>query len=134
MLVGKELERLFHELIQNDQAQLSIGTSDITVRTFDRASKLSLTTPVYFGGSYIPKSVRLGMKKAPPFERNQTIRTTLSIDEENFRIFLSFIGATNLLNSQRFMALIEEFCHLADEWRIYLDEHDKNDLVYIHQS
>ena len=134
MLIGKELEHLFHQLIQNDQAQLSIGTSDIAVRTFDHASKLSLTTPIYFGGNYIPHNVRLGVKKAPPFEKSQTIRTTLSIDEEHFRIFFSFIGATDLLNSQKFTKLIEEFCHLAEEWRIYLDEHEKDDLIYIYQS
>lgn len=133
MLVEKELQRLFQDLITNEQAQIFLSGSDVTVQIFDNSTKISLTTPVYFGGNYIPNSVRLGIKKSPPFDKDQTIKTTLSVNEESFRVFLHYIGSTEILNNTKFAHLLENFCYLAEEWRIYLDEHDKNDLVYIYQ-
>ncbi|MEM1283633.1 MAG: hypothetical protein AAGG81_08780, partial [Chlamydiota bacterium] len=106
--------------------------SDVSVRVFDNSTKLSLTTPVYFGSNYIPKSVRSGVRKTPPFERTQTINTSLTIDEESYRVFLNYIGKTEILNNAKFTHLLEDFCYLAEEWRIYLDEEDKNDRIYVH--
>jgi len=131
MLVEKEVKRLYHELIQHEYAQVFLSGSDITVRAFDNHSKIFLTTPIYFGGNYIPKSVRQAIAKTPPFDKDQTIKTSITVDEENFRIFLNFIGAIEILNNKRFHQLLEDFCYLAEEWRIYLDEHDRNDLVYV---
>lgn len=132
MLVEEKLKKVFTDLMcEKGNMQVFLNEQDITVSVFDNSSKLVLTTPVYFGGGYIPKSVRVGVSKTPPFDKNQTIRTTLSIDEENFRVFLKFVGTTETLNSERFVHLMEDFCYLAEEWRIYLDEHDKKDLVYV---
>lgn len=132
MIAAKDIQKLFHDLVLLDHGQFFISEYEISVGIFDQTSKVSLSTPIYFGGNYIPKSVRVAITKTPPFEKNQTIKTSLTVDEENYRIFLSYIGATETLTTQKFQALIEDFHYLAEEWKIYLDEHDKNDLVYIH--
>lgn len=132
MLVEKELQKIYQDLISHDQTQIFLSGSDVTVRVFDNSTKISLTTPVYFGGNYIPPSVRSGITKSPPFEKTQTINTTLTVDEDSYRIFLHYIGTTEVLNNTKFAYLLENFCYLAEEWRIYLDEHDKNDLIYVY--
>lgn len=134
MLVEKEIQKMFQDLVANDQAQIFLSGSDVSVRIFDNSTKISLTTPVYFGGNYIPHSVRSGITKTPPFERNQTIKTSLAIDEDSFRVFLNYIGTTEILNNTKFIHLLEDFCYLAEEWRIYLDEQDKNDRIYIYNK
>lgn len=131
MLIEKALKKIFQDLVTQDNTQVFLSENDVTIRSFDHASKLILTTPVYFGGNYIPQSVRLGINKSPPFEKNQTIKIFFTIDEEHFRIFLNYRGMTDDMNNKKFVHLLEDFCFLANEWRIYLDEHDKNDLVHI---
>lgn len=131
MVVESELKKIFEDIKTHDQAQFFLCGSDITVRVFDGASKIAFVSPIYFGGNYIPKSVREGIKKTPPFEKLQLIKTYLSVDEPHFRIFLNYIGSTEELNQKRFQQLMEEFEHLSDEWRIYLDEQDKNDLIFV---
>lgn len=133
MVVKSELNKIYHELKTHDQAQYFLCDSDVTVRVFDNASKIGFLSPIYFGGNYIPKSVREGIKKSPPFEKLQAIKTYLTVDETNCRVFLHYIGTMEALNQNKLHGLIEEFEFLSAEWRIYLDEHDKNDLVYVRQ-
>lgn len=131
MLVEKEIQKIFQDLVANEQAQIFLSGSDVSVRVFDNSTKISLTTPVYFGGNYIPQSVRSGIVKTPPFERSQAIKTSLAVDEDSFRVFLNYIGTTEILNNAKFASLLEDFCYLAEEWRIYLDEQDRNDRIYV---
>lgn len=131
MLLEKEYQKLIHDLLTHERGQIFLSGSDISVTVFDHSSKMSLATPVYFGSDYIPKSVRSGVSKSPPFEKNQSIRTYLTIDEENHRIFLHYLGTIETLNSAKFTNLLDDFSYLAGEWRIYLDEHDKNDLIHV---
>ncbi len=130
MLVA-ELRKLFEDLKKNEQSVLFLSEYDINVQIFIDSGKLLLTTPVYFGSNYIPGSVRNGIKKTPPFTKDRIMRTSLKVDEKHFRIFLQYLGAVEVFNSEKFVHLIEDFHYLAEEWRIYLDEHDKNDLVHI---
>ena len=133
MVVASELNKIFQNIKTHEQGQFFLCGSDITVRVFDKASKIAFRSPIYFGGNYIPKSVREGIKKIPPFENLQLIRTSLSVDEQNFRVFLNYLGSIDELNQKKLHDLLEEFEYLSEEWRIYLDEHDKNDLIYVRQ-
>jgi hypothetical protein len=130
MVMQKELKKLFHQLVREDMAQIELGGSNITIRVLDHASTFSLTTPVYYGGNFIPKSVRRCLsQKGPIFREN--IKTNLTVNENNFEIFLNYLGSLDHLNGEKFKELLEEFSWLADEWRLYLDEHDRNDLVHV---
>jgi len=130
MIVEKELRKLLHQLIKEEIAQITLGGSEITVHVFDNSTKIFLSSSVYFGGNFIPSSVRKSLSQKPPFEKGH-LNTYLSVDEENFRISLNFVGGLEHLNKRMFVDLLEEFSWLADEWRLYLDEHDKNDLIHV---
>lgn len=131
MLVEKEIQKLYQQLLQDDVVHVNVGRSDITVRAFDHASKLSLSTPVYEGGNFIPKSVRASLSKSVPFAR-ENLKTYLSVDEPSYQVALNYLGRLENFHNDSFRELLEEFGGLADDWRLYLDEHDKNDLVHVH--
>lgn len=132
MTVAKEFKKVFQQLMQDSVAHIVVGGSDITIRIFDNATKFSLTTDVYFGGNFIPKSVRACIGKPAPFSRESTLKTFLSVDEPNFRIFLNYFGKLENVSNEAFRVILEEFSWLADEWRLFLDENDKTDLVHVH--
>lgn len=128
MIVEKDLKKLFQQLENDNIAQISLGGSDISIKVFDDASKISLATPVYYGGNFIPKSVRQGITQKSLFNR-ASIKTTLSIDENEYLVNLFYLGHLDQMNNQKFSQLLEEFTWLAHAWRAYLDENDKNDRI-----
>lgn len=130
MLAEKEIERLISELIAAEIVHVDLNGSFITMKAFDNRSKLFLSTPVYFGSNYIPKSVRQCLGARAPFDSDQ-IRTNLKVDEDAYEVSLQYIGRIETINKDNFIGLLEEYCWLANRWREYLDEHDRNDLVYI---
>lgn len=130
MLIEKQINRLLRELSSTEQAQIHLNGFAVTVNMIDHGSKLLLTTPVYFGGNYIPNSVRSSLRKKAPFDR-LGIQTFLEIDEENFSISLHYNGNAAPNGYSGIVELLEDFSWLAERWRDYLDEQDKNDLIYI---
>lgn len=132
MLLDSNLKKLLTELSLGDAAEINLGGGVITVKVLDRGEKLFLTTPVYFGGNYIPKSVRNCLKVRAPFDAPY-LHTSMRIDEDNFKIYLNYFGKVTL-SKQSIVDTLEEFSGLASKWRDYLDEHDKNDLVYVRQA
>ncbi len=130
MLLEKELLRIFKSLLQSDVAQIAVDGNDITVRVFDDNSMLAFCTQVYFGGNFIPKSVRDSLSRKAPFTRDH-VKSFFTVDEQNYLIYLNYIGKIDGLNNEAFSLLLEDFSWLADEWRFHLDEHDKNDLVHV---
>ncbi len=131
MLVTKELKKVFQQLLQEDVANINVGGSNITIRIFDKATQFSLSTEIYFGGNFIPKSVRNSTAtKQSPFVRSN-IKAFLTIDENAFKIYLGYMGRLDNMNNEAFRLLLEDFSWLADQWRIYLDKHDKNDLIHV---
>lgn len=134
MTIAKEFKKIFQQLMQDSVAHMVVGGSDITIRVFDNGAMFSLSTEVYFGGNFIPKSVRACITKQPPFMRNSSIKTFLTVDEKNFHIYLNYLGHLNSMSTDSMRVILEEFSWLADEWHLYLDENDKNDLIYIHSK
>lgn len=130
MIIEKELRKLFHQLIHDDVAEILLGGSHVTIRVFDQASKLSLSTSVYAGSNFIPVSVRKCLSEKAPFNPGP-MKTSFSVDEPNFTIHLNYLGQVKEFNNQKFKDLLEEFSWQADEWRIFLDEHGKNDLIHV---
>ncbi len=132
MLLEKNLKRLLSQLDHDDIVQIPYGEHELTLKVFDNASKVLLSTPVYFGGNFIPSSVRKCASQKHPFHGQPEIKTSLYIDESKFKITLSYLDDMNNLKSVNFSKIIEEFEFIADEWRVVLDENDKNDLVHVH--
>lgn len=130
MIVEKEFRKLVHQLVKQEIAQITLGNSEVTVHVLDNATKLFLSSTVYFGGNFIPKSVRNSLDSKPAFEKGH-ISSYLTVDEENFCVKLNYLGGLDHLNKRMFVDLLEEFSWLADEWRLHLDERDKNDLIHV---
>lgn len=130
MIVENDIKRLIEELKQGRTANVTFEGLDIAISVLDHSSKLFLATPVYFGGNYIPNSVRKCVGQRSPFDQSN-IHTYLTIDEGQFQISLNYLGQANQLNSHSFKGLLEDFSTLAQEWRLFLDEHDKNDLIHV---
>lgn len=130
MLLEKELKKLFHQINSREVVQITMDGFDITIRSLNDGSTLSLTTPVYSGGNYIPGSVRKSILHKAPFS-SALMHTSLTIDEENYQISLNCLDSADGLSTQKFIDLLEEFSYAANEWHLYLDDHDKNDLVYV---
>lgn len=130
MLVDKDLQKIVPKLEQESPVQLQVEGIDVLVRAFDGASKVSLNTSVYLGGNFIPQSVRRCLNEKAIFA-NDHIKTYFSIDEEHFTIYLNYLGTLQSLKSTQLKVLLEDFAFLADNWRLRLDEHDKQDLVHV---
>jgi hypothetical protein len=129
MLIEEDMQRLLDRLAKGDLIKVAIEGSDVIVRFIDD-SKVYLRASVYEGSNYIPSSVRQSLSYKMPLS-NPSIRTFLTIDEQNFQINLNYLGQLSYLSSFEMKELLEEFSWVAEKWRLYLDEHDKNDLVYV---
>lgn len=130
MLIQRDVRKLFQELVHSKIAQIEMGGSNVTIHFFGDESKYSLKTTVYYGGNFIPKSVRNSLKHKAPIHHIQ-LKTFLSVDEKAFKIHLNCIGTLENVNPGNFLELLEEFCWTADEWRLILDEQDRNDLIHV---
>lgn len=130
MIEEKQLKQIFRELVDHEWVQLTLEGTPVTIKIFDNASKLMLAAPVYIGTNYIPKSVRKSISEPAPFDHHH-IRTFMHIIEEEYQIILHYLGRVEDLDQQNFHFLLEEFCKLAEEWRLFLDNLDKNDRVYV---
>lgn len=104
---------------------------NITARLVDNDSKLILTTSVYKGDNYIPPSVKQCVShRIPPFSLSP-LPTFLTVDESHFQVNLNYLGRKDSLSRHQLKEIIEEFGGMAEKWRLYLDENDKNDLIYV---
>lgn len=131
MIVKDKLKRLYEELAKSEVSHIELAGSVITVRIYDRFSKLTLSAQVYHGNNFIPKSVRDCISNVAPFT-SEEIKTYTTLDEGHSEIFLNYIGTMDSMSRQQFVSVLEEFGYLADKWRWYLDDHDKKDLIYVH--
>lgn len=130
MLVEKDIQQILSQLAGGDSIKVPVDGSDIMIRIIDDASKLSLTTLIFDGGNFIPNSVRLCLSRKSPFF-HPSILTFLTVDEQQFQVKLNYLGQTQALNHRNFKELLEEFGIMAEKWRLYLDEHGKDDLIYV---
>src|SRR5699024_11840680 len=91
MLIENEVNKLLRELSYTEQAQVHLNGFAVSVHMLEHGSRLALKTPVYYGGNYIPNSVRESLDKRVPFDRLD-IPTCLEIDEDDFSVWLTYKG------------------------------------------
>lgn len=109
------------------------GMEDISITVVEDGEKLLFSTTVYSGDNYVPPSVRACLTCKPPF-RVPFSHTHLNLNEEEFRIQLSASYRTEHLSPDALQDLIDDFAWMAEEWRYYLDENDRNDLIYVRRK
>lgn len=124
----QDLERVLRRLAHGDKVNLSLNGTIILLKFFEDASKINLSTPVYHGSNYIPSSVRRGIQKPSCLD---LLPTFFSVDEQNFQIHLNYFGRADELDSHQLFVIVHQFFEIALKWQSILDEHDKNDLIYV---
>ncbi len=130
MLVGKEIKKALDQLNNGGTVEFVYEGSPLFAQIVDDSSKIILSSTVYHGTSYIPKSVRSSLTNKKSLF-NPHIRTFLTIDESRYCIFLNYIGHSNSITDNDLTKLIHDFGGIAEKWRNYLDENDKRDLLPI---
>lgn len=128
MLAQKSVKEVLDLLACGFPINMNCEGSPITIRSFDDSSKLTLTTPVYIGDTYFPKSVRQSLSNTPAFAPS-SILTYLLVDESKFCITLNFVGKLGDLSEEDLRKILEEFSFRAQEWRLYFEGHEKRDLL-----
>ncbi len=130
MKVENEIDKILKKLLMSRQLEVELGDSTISMQVVDDGVKLLLSSQVYNGGNFIPLSVRHCVQNSK-YKNRYALPTYLLVDEKKFQISLNYIGLTENLKAENFINLLNEFTRQADEWRHYLDENDRNDLVHI---
>lgn len=130
MLLQRDLQRLFQKLGQSSTVHFTVDGTDILIRVFDNASKIYLSTPVFSGGNFIPRSVRKCLSEKAPFGHND-LKTYFTVDEEHFQVVLNYIGLLESIQNDGLKTQLEDFSYMAEMWHQYLEDHGKNDLVHV---
>lgn len=117
----------YKTLVSESASQIHLGSSNIEARLLDH-DQMSLSASVYEGGNFIPQSVRKCVGGKEPFEG--WIPTRLVIEEQNYQVILTYTDSIQA-DPQIIKDLLEEFSWQAEEWRLYLEEHGRHDLIYV---
>lgn len=104
----------------------------ITAYLVSDHTKLVLISSVFQGEGYIPESVRKATKRES-LAGFASLPTTLKLDEGAHEVSLRYMGKAEKSESA-FLALLEEFSALAEEWRLFLEDRGGDDLLYVKRS
>lgn len=116
------------ELRRQERLTINLHGEEIRLKLGQKPFlSLSMNASVYKGTNYIPPSVRQALQKNAPFE--SPLPTSFVISEEQFEVVLQ--SEVPLNPAESLNPALEEFALLSSEWREWLDQHDRNDLVHI---
>lgn len=132
MLLEWDAKRTLSHLVQTGSAEVELLGATVTMR-LDSDNKIVLSATIFSGDDYIPPSVRQALGSDLP-NGAATIRTFPKIDEALFTVYLHYFGVLSAVNLTDFKALLEEFGWLVDEWRRYLDDRGRDDLVHVYNQ
>jgi len=130
MVADSIVKTVIDDLNEGKSTTIRLLGALIEVRSCLNSSKLWLSTVIYDGRNYIPKSVREALQSPSPIPRSQ-IPTFVTIDEKKFQLTLNYLGLLPERDPQQFKDLLEQFAWDAEEWRYYLDDFDKRDLIHV---
>lgn len=130
MLDEINVNNLINKLKVDQSVELPSNGHTIEVSFSPIRDTLAFKSSVYQGFNFIPYSVRDCLTEHPPTTKSP-LSTYLYVNEEAYCISLYYRGNGTDLQEGRLLALIEEFSHLASEWRRILDDYDKRDLVHV---
>lgn len=131
MVIQKNINDITSLLSTGNSIYITVANSNIQLKSFCDNKKIELKTDVYKGENYIPQSVRSSVS-GKSMLKDLNAFSYLTIDEENYMVYLSSTSNLELLSEKDFVNELEDFSFQAEKCRIYLDERDKDDLVYVH--
>lgn len=132
MVSQSKSKKWLEKLMQKGTVEIVLHGNKVYVKAFQNDSIFSLSSVVYQGGDYIPKSVRSCAQKQESSAFQSRIAGSLVVDEQNYRVELHYVERMDEVDDRVLQDLLEEFCWLSEEWRNLLDEHDRQDLVYVY--
>lgn len=130
MVTESVLQTIIDGLKEGKNTTIRLLGNLIEVKSCANSSKLWLSTVIYDGGNYIPSSVRNTLQSPSPVPRSP-IPTFVTVDESKFQLVLNYLGLLPEDGPQQFKDLLEQFAWDAEEWRYYLDDFDKRDLIRV---
>jgi len=130
MVSSSLLKTILDELHTGGQTQIRLLGSLITVKSCISDSKLWLSTVIYHGENYIPDSVRSCLGAPPPVPHSR-IPTFVTINEKKFQLTLNYLGIMPQHNPKELNDVLEQFSWDAEEWRYFLDDLDRRDLIHV---
>ena len=129
--MGQSIEQAYDQLQSAQRSRVSVGAFDVAVARSADLQELYLVTPVFHGGGYLPGSVRDAVSQVGLLAAGQGVRAMLALDDEVGEVRLHYQLQWTSDDPSHFVALVEEFLAVADEWRRLLDEYGQQDLVWI---
>jgi len=130
MVIQKKINDITKCLSAGSPMYITVANSEIQLRSLENNKKIEFKTDVYKGENYIPKSVRNSVF-GKSILKNSRMSSFLTIDEDNYLVYLNYVSNLDGINKTTFIDQVEEFSWQADEWRLYLDERDRDDLVHV---
>lgn len=131
MLVKEEIQQLLHQLRRGNTVSIPFDDSIVIARFARDSSELSLSALIYNGNNYIPPSVRDCLSQKVSF-LPPSMQTFFSVEEGSFQVTLHYLEEAEGITQEELQELVEEFGLIAEKWRLYLEDREKSDLVYVH--
>lgn len=133
MVYDLNTDRLAQELKLFGRGEILCYGGLVQGKISEAGDEVSLTALLFSGSNYIPHSIRSCLKVSPPMPVSAII-TYITVDESEFEICLKWEGSSSLVDSHEFSSIVSEFGTIAEEWRLYIDENDRRDLVYANRK
>ena len=130
MLDTFNINDIINKIKTSETVDILSGIHPIQVHFSPDTETLVFKTSVYQGYNFIPFSVRDCLVERPRSTHTH-LATFLYVNEDDYRVSLHYRGNAEDLEKDRFPSLIEEFEHVAEEWRRVLDDYDKRDLIHV---
>lgn len=130
MISENEIDQIIENLIKHQHIEMKIDGEIVVFRFSEGFKKIEISSSVFNGDNYIPKSIRRGIN-APSVFPYSFIKTYFTVDERKFQVILNF---TRILDNgfSDFESWLKEFLWLAKEWRHIIEDHGREDLLFVY--
>ncbi|MBS0622841.1 MAG: type III secretion system chaperone [Verrucomicrobia bacterium] len=128
---SENVKRLYKRLLVTPAARGTVGRFDVEFQYMPTKGELFCATAVFYGGNYIPLSVRQAVQSTGLFAASGSSEVRLFIDEIDYQVVLAYRSAWAVGDAEAFERILLDFLDLAEEWRRLLDEYGDQDLIRV---
>lgn len=130
MITDEQIPSIMETLMNDGFMMVIIEGLNVRLRLWNDGQIVGLSTPVYCGENYIPPSVR-GALKQPLAVKSDRYQASFKLDEKACCILLECQG-TWAETAADLKLMLYEFTWFACEWKNWLNEKGKGDLLPIY--
>jgi hypothetical protein len=130
MITDNQIPSIIETLMKDNSAVVAIEGMSMRLSLWNDGQIIHLSTPVYHGENYIPPSVKDAIKQ--PFAiSSERFEASFKLDETTCFISLESLG-TWAETAEDLKLMLYEFASFAEEWKNWLNEKGKGDLLPIY--